>query len=72
MSITGPSWTSCFMCTSICLCAEYGYHTNKDGHFEPVGQCIMGLRYRVKQKLDTKGHSAVLVLAEVGESEVHL
>ena len=51
--------------------SEYGYHTNEEGHFEPVGQCIMGLRYRVKQKLDTKGHSAVLVLAEVGGQNPH-
>ena len=44
---------------------DYGYHTNREGHFEPVGECLMGLRYHVKQKLDTKGHSAVLVVAEV-------
>ena len=31
----------------------------------------MGLRYRVKQKLDTKGHSAVLVLAEVSGQNPH-
>ena len=47
------------------ISTEYGYHTNEEGHFEPGDECLMGLRYRVKQKLDTKGHSAVLVLAEV-------
>jgi len=43
----------------------YGYHTNSDGHFDPKPDCCMGLRYKVKQVLDTNGQSSTVVLAEV-------
>ncbi|WAR20571.1 YAK1-like protein, partial [Mya arenaria] len=44
--------------------SEYGANTTDDGQFDPKGECVIGLRYRVKEILDAAGQTAVVVLAE--------
>ncbi|XP_052766233.1 uncharacterized protein LOC128207392 [Mya arenaria] len=43
---------------------EYGANTTDEGQFDPKGECVIGLRYRVKEILDAAGQTAVVVLAE--------
>ena len=47
--------------------SEFGKFTDQNGHFRPIGDCLLASRYRVLEVVGSRsrGQSAVIVRAKV-------